>query len=95
MKLFYNRTTALRLGIAAAALLTVAALAPRASAEDWSKNYIVSGRANVRVDTNDGSVRVTTGDAKTVQFHVEYEGYEIDKNLHIEAKQNGDTVELI
>lgn len=95
MKPFYNRTAALRLGVVAAALLTVAALAPRASAEDWSKNYSISGRANVRVDTNDGSVRVTTGDAKTVQFHVEYQGYQLDKDLHIEAKQNGDTVELI
>src|SRR5262249_12967335 len=63
-------------------------------ATDWNKNYTISGRATVKVDTNDGSVRIVTGDAKTVQFRVEYEGYELDKNLHIESSQSGDTVEL-
>jgi putative adhesin len=90
-----SRTMAFRMGIACAALLAAASLAPRASATDWSKNFNISGRANVHVDTNDGSVRVTTSDAKSVQFHVEYEGYELDKNLHIQAKQDGDRVELI
>ena len=95
MKLLRDRTAALKLGIVCAALLTLAGLTPRASAEEWSKNYTVSGRANVHVDTNDGSVRVTTGDSKSVQFHIEYEGYELNSNLHIESKQTGDTVELI
>ncbi|MGC1615960.1 MAG: DUF4097 family beta strand repeat-containing protein [Candidatus Acidiferrum sp.] len=95
MKLLHDRTFALRLGIVSVALFAVAALVPRANAEDWSKNYTISGRANVRIDTNDGSVRVTTGDSKTVQLHIEYEGYELDKNLHIESKQTGDTVALI
>src|SRR5580698_8537279 len=96
MKLHPNRTYVLRLGIAVAALLTAVALAPRASAADWpAKTYTVSGRANVHIDTNDGSVRVTTSDAKEVQFSVQYEGYELDKNLHVEAHQNGDQVELV
>lgn len=96
MILHPNRTTVLRLGIAASALLAVVALAPRASASEWpSKSYTVSGRANVRIDTNDGSVRVTTSDTKTVEFRVDYEGYELDKNLHIESHQNGDQVELV
>jgi DUF4097 and DUF4098 domain-containing protein YvlB len=96
MKLYPNRTTALRLGIVAAALLAAVALAPRASATDWpSKSFTVTGRANVRIDTNDGSVRVTTSDTKSVEFHVDYEGYELDKNLHVEARQSGDQVELV
>ena len=95
MKLLLNRNATLRLGLVGAALLAMVVMASRASAEDWTKNYTITGRANVRVDTNDGSVRVTTGDSKSVQFHVEYEGYELDKNLHIEAKQTGDTVELV
>jgi len=96
MRLHPNRTSVLRLGIAASALLAVVALAPRASASEWpSKTYTVSGRANVRIDTNDGSVRVTTSDTKTVEFRVEYAGYELDKNLHIESHQNGDQVELV
>ncbi|MGB9467609.1 MAG: hypothetical protein WBR10_21045, partial [Candidatus Acidiferrum sp.] len=96
MKLLSSPKIAVRLGIAAAALLAAVTLAPRASATDWpSKTYTVSGRANVRIDTNDGSVRVSTGDSKEVQFSVQYEGYELDKNLHIESHQNGDQVELV
>src|SRR5271168_5604546 len=96
MKSYPNRTTVLRLGIVAAALLTSVALVPLASAADWpAKTYTVSGRANVRIDTNDGSVRVTTSDSKEVQFSVQYDGYELDKNLHIESHQSGDQVELV
>ena len=95
MNLHSSRITTVRLGMACAALLAAVAVAPRANATDWSKNYTISGRANVHVDTNDGSVRVTTSDAKSVQFHIDYEGYELDKNLHIESKQDGDRVELI
>jgi hypothetical protein len=90
-----NRNHVIRLGIACAALLAAVALAPRAGATEWTKNYTVSGRANVRIDTNDGGVRVTTSDSKTVEFRVEYEGYEMDKNLHVEAHQSGDQVELV
>jgi DUF4097 and DUF4098 domain-containing protein YvlB len=94
MSLLSSRTTAVRFGIAGVALLAAVALAPRASAADVTKNYNIAGRANVHIDTNDGSVRITTSDSKTVQFRVEYEGYELDKNLHIESKQDGDRVEL-
>ena len=95
MNLLSSRITAVRLGIACAALLTGVALVPRANAADVTKNYTITGRANVHIDTNDGSVRINTSDSKTVQFRVEYEGYELDKNLHIESKQDGDRVELI
>jgi len=33
--------------------------------------FAVTGRASVRVDTNDGSVRVTSGDSKQVEFRVD------------------------
>lgn len=95
MNLTANRTTAVRLGITCAALFAAVAFAPRASAADKAYNFAVSGRANVRIDTNDGGVRVTTSDGKSVEFHVEYQGYELDKNLHIDAHQNGDQVELV
>ena len=95
MNLSANRSTGLRLGIACAALLATVALAPRASATDWTKNYTISGRANVRIDTNDGAVRVLTSDSKTVDIRVEYEGYELDKSLHIDAHQSGDQVEIV
>jgi Putative adhesin len=65
-----------------------------AHAEEWTKSYTVSGRARVHVDTNDGSVRVTTGDSKQVEFRVSYSGYTIDKNLNISSRQDGDQVEV-
>jgi hypothetical protein len=88
------RSTGLRLGMACAALLTLAAATPYAKAEEVVKSYTVSGRANVRVDTNDGSVRVTTGDNKQVEFRVEYQGYELGKSLRVDSRQDGDKVEL-
>ena len=88
-----RRSAAIRLGLACAALLTASAVATRA--EEVTKPFNVSGRANVHVETNDGSIRVSTGDSKQVEFRVEYQGYELGKNLHIDAHQDGDKVELI
>lgn len=78
----------------AAALLGAVLLTPQARAEEVVKTFTVSGRAQVHVDTNDGSVKLVTGDSKQVEFHVQYQGYELDKDLRVDAKQNGDTVEL-
>jgi hypothetical protein len=86
--------TATRLGLACATILAAATLVPGARAEEWSKSYTISGRAQVRVDTNDGSVRIATGDSKQVEFRVIYEGYELNKNLHIDSRQDGDSVQL-
>ncbi len=87
-----HRSAAIRLGIVCTALLAASAVAARA--EDLTKHFPVSGRANVRVETNDGSVRVTSGDSKQVEFHVEYQGYELGKTLHVDSHQDGDKVEL-
>jgi hypothetical protein len=94
MNLLSYRSTVIRLGMACAALLTAAAIAPRAKAEEVVKSYTVSGRANVRVVTNDGSVRVSTGDNKQVEFRVQYQGYEVGKSLRVDSRQDGDRVEL-
>jgi hypothetical protein len=76
-------------------LIAVCAIAAgTASAEEWTKSYSVSGRARVRVDSNDGSVRVTTGDSKQIELRVSYNGYTLDKNLTITSNQNGDEVQL-
>lgn len=94
MSFLLKRCTALKMGFACVSLLGAVALAPSARAEDWTKSYTVSGRPTVRVNTNDGSVRVTSGDSKQVELRVEYEGYEMNKNLHVESRQDGDRVEL-
>ncbi len=78
----------------AVAVLAAGALAPTAKAEEWTKSYSVSGRANVHVDTNDGSVRVYTADTKQVEMRVIYNGLTLDKDFTITTRQDGDRVEL-
>jgi len=95
MTLGSNGLSLRRASMVCGAVLAMAVVSTPANAEQKTFSYNVTGRANVRLDTNDGSVRISTSDTKTVQFRVEYEGYELDKNLHIEANQNGDRVELI
>ena len=75
-------------------LLAAGLFCSTAFAGDYSKSFTVSTRATVHVNTNDGSVRVTAGDAKQVQIHVDYRGYEEGKTLHIESHQSGDVVEF-
>jgi DUF4097 and DUF4098 domain-containing protein YvlB len=89
------RVVAAELAMAGAMLLVIAAATPSARAEEVTKSFTVNGRAIVRVDTNDGSVRVTSGDNKEVQFHVEYQGYELNRNLRVDSRQDGDKVELV
>ncbi|HKT47677.1 MAG TPA: DUF4097 family beta strand repeat-containing protein [Candidatus Acidoferrales bacterium] len=86
-----------KLSVMAIAVVASAALVPAAAhADEYNKSYPVTGRAQVHVDTNDGAVRViTVPGAKSVEFHVEYQGLQLEKNLHIESHQNGDSVELI
>ena len=79
--------TALALGIVAGV--------PAAHAEEVTKSFTVSGRPNVRVDTNDGSVRVISGNSQEVQFHVTYRGYALNKDLSVDTRQDGDRVELV
>ena len=95
MKLLSRPGTALWLGIACAGFLATALGAQPVCAEEVTKSFAVSGRPNVRVETNDGSVRVTSGDSKQVEFRVEYQGYELGRNLTVDARQAGDKVELV
>jgi len=95
MKIPFLRAIWVAVPLCATAMLSAALFSATASAEEWTKNYTVSGRANVHVDTNDGSVRVTTGDTKQVELRVIYNGYTLDKNLRIESKQDGGRVEIV
>jgi translation initiation factor IF-1 len=78
-------------------ILVAAGLASRAQAEEYVKSYSVAGRADVRVYTDDSSVRVTTSDTNTVEFRVKYEGFaavQVGSKPRIDSQQNGDHVEL-
>lgn len=96
MKLLVRLASDRRLRLALAAVLGAFLFLPQVvRGEEVTKSFAVTGRPNVRVETNDGSVRVTSGDAKQVEFRVEYQGYELGKNLRVDARQDGDKVELI
>src|SRR6267378_256600 len=91
---FASDRTLTRLGIVAGSLVALTALTATARAEEWTKSYTVSGRAQVRVDTNDGAVRIATGDGKQVEFRVIYDGYELNKTIHVDSRQDGDSVQV-
>src|SRR5215467_10852398 len=91
----FNKGVFLRLaGVAALAIAGFSLGTRTTAAEEWNKSYTVTGRAHVRVDTNDGAVRVSTGDSKQVELRVIYDGYKLDKNLSVSSRQDGDNVEI-
>ena len=86
------KTTAFRLPLAALAL--VIATLP-AHPEEWSKTYAISGFPDLRVETSDANIRVTTWDQKTIEAKVITSRYKIGEGgIRVEEKQTGDTVEI-
>jgi DUF4097 and DUF4098 domain-containing protein YvlB len=77
------------------ACLAVAAFAGSVHAEEFVKSYTVSGRTEVYLRADDGSVRVRPSDSAKVEFRVTYEGYTLNDNLTLESRQDGNRVELI
>jgi hypothetical protein len=82
------------------ALLIVAgfvySLAPLpARADDWSKTYTISGKPDLRVDTSDANIHVSTWDQNTIEAKVTTVRYKIgDDGIRIEEHQTGDVVEI-
>ena len=73
--------------------LTLAVLP--ASAEEWSKTYAISGRADLRVETSDANIRVTTWDQNTIEARVITSRYKIGEDgIRVEERQTGDSVEI-
>lgn len=74
----------------AAAFVNTAALA-----DEWSKRFAVSGKPDLRVDANDGSVTVRTWDRKEIEARVTTAGWKIaPAEVQIVDRQSGDRVEL-
>lgn len=79
---------------ALAALLAAFAIsAASARADDWSKTYSISARADLQVHTDDGDVKIFSADQKQIVAHVTTEGYKIGPNdVRIDENQSGDHV---
>jgi len=79
-------------GIFAAALALANAIPLHA--DEVTKTFPISGRAKVRVETDDAGVRVSTGDIKQVEVRIVYSGYKLDRDLRVSTDQNGDSVRI-
>jgi len=65
-----------------------------ALADDWSKTFAISGRPDLRVNVNDGSVTVRTWDRKEVEARVTTVHWRIPTEVQVVEHQSGDRVEL-
>ena len=75
------------------ALSTLAALP--AHADEWSKNYALSGKPDLRIETSDANIRVTTWDQNTIEAKVITSRYKIGEGgIHIDERQAGNSVEI-
>lgn len=73
---------------------TVVAALP-AFADEWSKTYNLTGRPELRIDTSDANIRVTTWDQHTIEAKVITERYKIGEGgIRVEERQSGDSVEI-
>jgi DUF4097 and DUF4098 domain-containing protein YvlB len=66
-----------------------------ALADEWSKTYTIGGKPDLRVETSDANIRVTTWDQNTIEARVITERYKIGEDgIQIEEHQSGDSVEI-
>ncbi len=83
-------------GWASVALAGAILVAPTgARADEVVKTFAVTGHAQVHVLTDDGAVRVSTGDVQQVEVRVVYTGYKLDRDLRVDATQTGNSVEVV
>lgn len=77
-------------------LVAAAALAPvLLQAADWSKKYTLSGKADLRVETNDASVDVRSGDVNWIEARVTTIGWRIDSSeVNVVESQTGNLVNI-
>lgn len=74
--------------------LSVAAVLP-ARADEWSKTYNLTGRPDLRIETSDANIRVTTGEQNTIEAKVITTRYKIGEGgIRVDERQTGNTVEV-
>ena len=82
-----------RIGVAVLVVALVAVLP--ASADEWSKTYNLTGQPDLRIETSDANIRVTTWDQPTIEAKVITNRYKIGEGgIRIEEHQTGDAVEI-
>jgi len=96
MRLVAIRFTLKRFSLAILAASVIAVLAAKpARADEWSKTYNLSGKPDLRIETSDANIRVTTWDQNTIAAKVITERYKIGEGgIRVEEHQTGDSVEI-
>ena len=66
-----------------------------AYADEWSKTYNLTGKPELRIETSDANIRVTTWDQNTIEAKVITAHYKIGEGgIRVEEHQTGDSVEI-
>ncbi|MGB8579895.1 MAG: DUF4097 family beta strand repeat-containing protein [Candidatus Sulfotelmatobacter sp.] len=66
-----------------------------AHADQWSKTYTLTGKPDLRVETSDANIYVSTWDQNMIEARVTSVRYKIgNEGIQIEEHQTGDTVEI-
>src|SRR5215469_1809904 len=87
------KSTLNRVSVAVVAFCLLSSMAARA--EEWSKTYSLTGRPDLRIETSDANIRVTTWDQNTIEAKVITTRYKIGEGgIRIEEHQNGNSVDL-
>jgi hypothetical protein len=82
------------IGLALCLSLSTAAIA-RASGDQWEKTYSLTGRPDLHVVTDDGSVTVDTWDRKSVEVRVTTQYWHIGPgDVQIEQEQDGNHIDF-
>lgn len=76
------------------ALAGAVAISGAARGDDWSKTFPISGRPDLRVNANDGSVTVRTWDRKEIEARVTTVRWKIPSDVQVVEHQSGDHVEI-
>lgn len=80
-----------RLGVLVSGVVFLLSLG--AWADDWSKDYNVGAKPEVRLDAKDGNVDVTAWDRNEIHAHVVTDGYRIGGDgVRIDESQSGNSV---
>ena len=64
-----------------------------ASADEWSKTYNLTGKPDLRIETSDANIRITTWDQNAIEAKVVTSRYKIGEGgIRIDEHQSGDSV---
>ncbi len=76
-------------------VLLVTGAVTAARADEWTKKFALTGKPELRVETDDGNVSVQTGDGQEIEAKVVTVGWRISaEEVRVSDAQTGDRVEL-